>query len=153
MLETVEQKVAEFGEQASPGSWFLSKEADIAAHLPLLPYSHYLRQAWEELKLRGVLCVDGRPTVYLCADVQFTPEVKRKHHCFVWNQGLVPLLIFLTADHVEVHSTVKKPHKEPDKGLFEEDLPSLIPNLGNVAAALEAANPVRDIPLARPLAR
>jgi hypothetical protein len=46
MLETVEQKVAEFGEQASPGSWFLSREADIAAHPALLPYSHYLRQEW-----------------------------------------------------------------------------------------------------------
>jgi SAM-dependent methyltransferase len=145
MLETVEQKVADFGEQASPGSWFLSKEADIAVHPALLPYSHYLRQAWEELKLRGVLCVDGRPTVYLCADVQFTPEVKRKHHSFVWNQGLVPLLIFLTPDQVEVHSTVKKPEKEPEKGLFDEDLPSLIPNLGKIAKTLQAGKLVRSI--------
>ena len=145
MLEAVERKVAEFGEQASPGSWFLSREADIAAHPTLLPYSHYLRQAWEELKLRGVLCVDGRPTVYLCADVQFTPEVKRRHHSFVWNQGLVPLLIFLTPDQVEVHSSVKKPEKEPEKGLFDQDLPSLIPNLGKVAETLEAAKLVRAI--------
>src|SRR5260370_14197967 len=143
MLETVERKVAEFGEQASPGSWFLSREADIAAHPTLLPYSHYLRQAWEELKLRGVLCVDGRPTVYLCADVKFTPEVKRKHHSFVWNQGLVPLLIFLTPDQVEVHSTVKKPAKEPDKGLFDEELPSLIPNFGKIASTLDAAKLLR----------
>jgi SAM-dependent methyltransferase len=139
MIETVEQKVAEFGELASPGSWFLSKEADIEEHPELLPYSHYLRQAWEELKLRGVLCVDGRPTVYLCADVHFTAEAKRRHHSFVWNQGLVPLLIFLTPNQVEVHSSVKKPQKEPDKGFFEEDLPSLIPNLGNIAETLEAA--------------
>jgi hypothetical protein len=145
MLETVEQRVAEFGEQASPGSWFLSKEADIEEHPALLPYSHYLRQAWEELKLRGVLCVDGRPTVYLCADIQFTAEVKRRHHSFVWNQGLVPLLIFLTPDQVEVHSTVKKPQKEPGKGLFEEGLPSLIPNLGNIAETLKAAKFVRAV--------
>jgi hypothetical protein len=145
MIETVEQKVAEFGDLASPGSWFLSKEADVEEHPALLPYSHYLRQAWEELKLRGVLCVDGRPTVYLCADVHFTAEAKRKHHSFVWNQGLVPLLIFLTPNQVEVHSTVKKPQKEPDKGLFEEDLPSLIPNLGNIAETLEAAKLVRAI--------
>jgi SAM-dependent methyltransferase len=145
MLETVAQKVAQFGEQVSPGSWFLSKQADIDKYQALLPYSHYLRQAWSELKLQGVLCVDGRPTVYLCADVQFTTEVKRRHHSFVWNQGLVPLLIFLTPDHVEVHSTVKKPCKEPDEGLFEGDLPSLIPNLGNIAEALEAAKFVRAI--------
>jgi SAM-dependent methyltransferase len=145
MLETVEQKVVEFGEQVSPGSWFLSKQADIDEHPGLLPYSHYLRQAWEELKLGGVLCVDGRPTVYLCAGVQFTTEAKRRHHSFVWNQGLVPLLIFLTPDRVEVHSAVKRPHKEPDEGLFERDLPSLIPNLGNIVDALEAAKLVRAI--------
>jgi len=145
MLEIVEQKVAEFGEQISPGSWFLSKQEDIDKHQALLPYSHYLRQAWAELKLQGVLCVDGRPIVYLCADVQFKTEIKRRCHSFVWNQGLVPLLIFLTPDHVEVHSTVKKPHKEPDKGLFEGDLPSLIPNLGNIAEVLEAAKLVRAI--------
>jgi hypothetical protein len=46
MPETVEQMVAEFGEHASPGSWFLSKERDIEEHPTLLPYSHYLRQAW-----------------------------------------------------------------------------------------------------------
>jgi hypothetical protein len=100
MIETVEQKVAEFGELASPGSWFFSKEADVEGHPALLPYSHYLRQAWEELELRGVLCVDGRHTVYLCADVHFTAEAKRRHHSFVWNRGLVPLLIFLTPNRV-----------------------------------------------------
>src|ERR1039458_9735001 len=145
MLETVEQKGAQFGAQVSPGSWLLSKKADIDKHQAVWPYPHELRPAWEELKLQGVLCVDGRPTVYLCAGVQFTTEAKRRHHSFVWNQGLVPLLIFLTPDHVEVHSTVKRPHKEPEEGLFEGDLPSLIPNLGNIAEALEAAKLVRAI--------
>jgi SAM-dependent methyltransferase len=145
MPETVEQMVAEFGEHASPGSWFLSKERDIEEHPTLLPYSHYLRQAWHDLQVSGVLCVDGRPTVYLCAGVDFTTEVKRSHHRFVWNQGLVPLLIFLTPNQVEVHSTVKKPQKEPAAGLFEENLPSLIPNLGNIADTLESARFVRSV--------
>ena len=79
----------------------------------LLPYAHYLRQAWSELRLSGVLCVDGRPTVYLCEGARFTQQQKRERHRFVWNQGLVPLLIFLTPNQVEVHSTVKKPEKDP----------------------------------------
>ena len=150
MPETIETRVAEFGSHASPGSWFLSKESDIEAHPALLPYAHYLRQAWGELKLSGVLCVDGRPAVYLCGAASFTPQLKWKHHRFVWNQGLVPLLVFLTPDHVEVHSTVKKPEKEPANGdLFDGnltgDLPSLIPNLGNVAEMLESASLVRSI--------
>lgn len=65
MPETIEPRVVEFGRQASPGSWFLSKENEIEDRRELLPYSHYLRQAWTELDLSGVLCVDGRPAVYL----------------------------------------------------------------------------------------
>jgi N-6 DNA Methylase len=146
MPETIESKVAEFGRHASAGSWFLSKESDIEGQPALLPYSHYLRQAWTELGLSGVLCVDGRPTVYLCGAAHFNRQQKRERHRFVWNQGLVPLLVFLTPDEVEVHSAVKKPEKDPVAGeLFEGDLSSLIPNLGNVAETLEAARLVRSI--------
>src|SRR6267142_763362 len=118
MSDAIEPKVAEFGRHASPGSWFLTTESDIEKYPALLPYSHYLRQAWNELSLSGLLCVDGRPTVYLCSGTRFTPQQKRERHRFVWNQGLVPLLIFLTPDQVEVHSTVKKPEKDSPAGNF-----------------------------------
>ncbi|HEY4934732.1 MAG TPA: N-6 DNA methylase [Terriglobales bacterium] len=146
MPETVETKTLEFGRHASPGSWFLSKASEIEERPQLLPYSHYLRQAWREIGLSGVLCVDGRPAVYLCEGVRFTREQKREHHRFVWNQGLVPLLVFITPNQVEVHSTVKKPEKDPDNGgLFNVNLSSLIPSLGNIADALEFARLVRSI--------
>src|SRR5437773_693051 len=90
-----EPNVADFARHSSPGSWFLSKESDIEKHSALLPYRHYLRQAWRELDLAGVLCVDGRPTVYLCEAARITSQQKRERHRFTWNQGLVPLLIFL----------------------------------------------------------
>jgi hypothetical protein len=146
MPETIEPRVVEFGRQASPGSWFLSKESDIEEHGGLLPYSYYLRQAWKELKLSGVLCVDGRPVVYLCEAARFSHDEKRERHRFVWNQGLVPLLVFLTPDHVEVHSAVKMPErKAAEQGLFEGGASSLIPNLGNIAETLEIARFVRSI--------
>ena len=107
MPEAIEARVAEFGNQASSGSWFLAKERDIEEHAALLPYSHYLRQAWSEVNLNGVLCVDGRPTVYICGGARFTAQQKREVHRAVWNQGLVPLLMFVTPDSVEVHSAVK----------------------------------------------
>src|SRR5262245_43155953 len=130
MAETVEARISEFSSAVSPGSWFLSKESEIEEHPGLLPYSHYLRQAWAELDLSGVLCVDGRPTVYLCGGACFSLEQKRELHRFVWNQGLVPLLVFLTPNQVEVHSTVKKPEKASQSDqLFEGVLPSLIPAL------------------------
>src|SRR6267154_1397977 len=136
----------DFASHVSHGSLFLSKIEDIDREPRLLPYAHYLRQAWTRLDLSGVLCVDGRPTVYLCEATHFTPDQKRDRHRFAWNQGLVPLLIFVTPNHVEVHSTVKMPAKEPEGGeLFESGLSSLIPNLGNIAEALEIARFVRSV--------
>src|SRR5438105_611526 len=127
MSAVLEQKVKEFAGHSSPGSWFLSSESEIEKYPELLPYSHYLRQAWKKLDLSGVLCVDARPAVYLCGGIEFTTQQKRQRHLFAWNQGLVPLLIFLTPNQVEVHSTVKKPEKEsPDRDLFDKDLSSLI---------------------------
>ncbi|MGH9432272.1 MAG: HsdM family class I SAM-dependent methyltransferase [Terriglobia bacterium] len=146
MPETIEPRVVEFGRQASPGSWFLSKESEIEERRELLPYSYYLRQAWTELKLNGILCVDGRPAVYLCEAASFTQDLKRERHRFVWNQGLVPLLVFLTPNRVEVHSTVKMPERQPTgDGLFDAGASSLIPDLGNIAKALEIARFVRSI--------
>src|ERR1041385_7895548 len=98
MPESVDLKAADFGQQISQGSLFLSKAEDIEREQSLLPYAHYIRQAWNELSLNGMLCVDGRPTVYFCKGPRFTTEQKRNKHRFVWNQGLVPLLILLTPD-------------------------------------------------------
>ena len=146
MPEAIGSMVAEFGRHASPGSWFLAKDSEIEEQRELIPYSHYLRLAWTELDLSGVLCVDGRPAVYLCEATHFTPDQKRDRHRFAWNQGLVPLLIFVTPNQVEVHSTVKMPAREPEGGgLFESSLTSLIPNLGNIAEALEIARFVRSV--------
>jgi hypothetical protein len=133
MPEMIEPRVLEFGRHVSPGSWFLSKASEIDERTELLPYAHYLRQAWSEVGLSGVLCVDGRPAVYLCEGGRFTTEKKRESHRFVWNQGLVPLLIFLTPNQVEVHSAVKMPEKEAGTGeLFEGEAASLIPNSSRI---------------------
>jgi hypothetical protein len=118
MPEGIDVRLAEFGNSAAAGSWFLAQEQDVERHAGLLPYSHYLRQAWNEIDLDGILCVDGRPTVYICVGTRFTTQQKRERHRAVWNQGLVPLLIFLTPDQVEVHSTVKKPEKKREVRAF-----------------------------------
>jgi hypothetical protein len=133
----------EFGRQLSHGSLFLSKVEDIDKEPRLFPYAHYLRQAWGELDLCGVLCVDARPTVYLCEAKRFTTEQKRMYQRFVWNQGLVPLLVLLSPSHVEVHSGVRKPLNAdaPNDALD----PTLIPDLDNIAETLECAKFVRSI--------
>jgi hypothetical protein len=144
MPVTIRTSAARFGSHISHGSIFLSSVDHIERQPELLPYAHYLRLAWNELDLSGVLCVDGRPTVYLCEDTRFTTDQKREKHRSVWNQGLVPLLIFLTPNTVEVHSTVKKP-ANPASADNKTDLPSLITDLGNIAGTLECARLVRSI--------
>jgi SAM-dependent methyltransferase len=146
MAGIIEAHISEFSAAISTGSWFLSEESDIQEHPELIPYAHYLRQAWNELNLSGILCVDSRPTVYLCAGSLFSVEQKRQRHRFVWNQGLVPILIFLTPSQLEVHSAIKKPElTKNDEQLFGSELSSLIPYLEQTAQTLEAVRLVRSI--------
>ena len=146
MVDLVETRIRELREQVSAGSIFLSAERDIDSQSFLLPYAHYLRQAWRELDLKGVLCVDGRPISYLCGAQSFTRRKKKEQHRFVWNQGLVPLLIFVTPERVEVHSTVKRPEpKESGQLPLSHELSSLIPALDMVVETLALARLVRSI--------
>src|ERR1035437_4751436 len=138
-----ETTAAAFGSYISHGSLYLSSVDQVEHEQALLPYAHYLRQVWNDLDLAGVLCVDGRPTAYLCEGAIFSMDEKRAKQQIVWNQGLVPLLIFLTPNSVEVHSTVKKPTQSADDAAAE--LPSLITDLDNIAEALECQKLVRSI--------
>jgi hypothetical protein len=97
------------------------------------------------LKLAGVLCVAGRPTAYLCEGTAFSLQQKRARQQIVWNQGLVPLLIFLTPNQVEVHSTVKKPTQATEGNEADVGLPSLVTDLGNIAEMLECQKWVRSV--------
>ena len=143
MPATDERLTVEFSKHVSQGSLFISSAGQIDRCDILLPYAHYLQQAWERLNLSGVLCVDGRPTVYLCEAKRFTTEQKRERQRFVWNQGLVPLLVLLTPGQVEVHSGVRKPLKLNAPDDTPDD--SLIPNLENIAETLECAKFIRSI--------
>ncbi len=147
MSASGKSRTASFADGISQGSIFLTSLDELKEYPSLLPYAHYVAQAWEELQLSGVLCVDGRPTVYLVEADQQELGVARKRELqqFAWNQGLAPLLIFLSQTTIEVHSTVKRPVAAASGELFEDELPSLIPSLTNVATALECAQFVRSI--------
>lgn len=145
MSSSTNQRTAALAEHISQGSIFLASLDELEDHPILLPYAHYVTQAWDELGLSGVLCVDGRPTIYLCEGESFDLETKHSSQQFVWNQGLTPLLVFLTRTGVEVHSALRKPVEISTGGLFEAALPSLIPQLRDLAEALECAKFVRSV--------
>jgi len=137
---------SDFGKLAAHGTLYLSAVNQIDETPWLLPYAHYLKQAWNELPLAGVLCVDGRPTVYVCeADTFSAGEVQRRQK-YTWNQGVVPLLILLANASVEVHSAVKKPLPPWGTGeLIPLSPPSFIEALESSAMALRGARLVRSI--------
>jgi hypothetical protein len=126
----IEPKIDEFGRYASPASWFLSKERDIETYPGLLPYAYYLRQAWHELDLSGVLCVDGRPAVYLCASQISPPDGKNGRAIACMEPRFGSASRFGYAEPREVYSTVKKPEKDAEIAeLFDLRLSSLITDL------------------------
>ena len=154
MLDTIEampekkgSKIAsDFNLQPSRGSFYLERVEQIDERQELLPYAHSLRHAWSKLRLSGVLCVDSRPTVYFCEAARFSTDQKRNSHLFVWNQGLVPVFVMATRQHVEVYSGVKKPEapEAPEAELLL-DMPSLITTLDRVSQTLDCARLARSI--------
>ena len=80
----------------------------------LLGYAHDLMRAFVALKVNGVLCVDGKPLVYL-RDVSgpLAPDEARSLHTLFWNHGLAPVLVIRAEDAVYVFSGQSLPQRAP----------------------------------------
>ncbi len=91
---------------------FFRSADDIERFAGKHPYSHLMRRAWETMHLNGILCVDGRPTVYF-KEVKRLDSI-RQHNRYrkFWNQGLATLLVVSSPDQVQVFSSLAKPVKE-----------------------------------------
>ncbi len=137
---------AELGKLAAHGSLYISREEQVDGVPWLLPYAHYLHQAWEDLSLAGVLCVDGRPTVYICERKTISPAEAQVLQKYTWNQGVVPLLILLSDAAVQVHSAVKRPLAPiATTELIPEEPPSFIQAIEISAMAVQGASLIRSI--------
>ena len=82
----------------------------------LLGYAHHLMRAFVALKINGVLCVDGKPLVYL-RDVTgpLAPADARALHTQFWNHGLAPVLVIRAEDAVYVFSGQSLPQRDPEQ--------------------------------------
>jgi len=91
---------------------FFGSEDDIEKHAGIHPYSHFMRRAWETMHLNGILCIEGKPTVYFkevdCIDSRIQRECYKKF----WNQGLATLLVISSPNEVQVYSSLAEPAKE-----------------------------------------
>ncbi len=90
---------------------FFSSLADVEKYAGRHPYSQFMRRAWETMQLNGILCVDGKPTVYFKEVASLTSNDRRSLYNKFWNQGLATLLVVSTPDSVEVFSSLARPAK------------------------------------------
>ncbi len=98
-------------EEVSAPDFFRSEE-DIEKYAGIHPYSHFMRRAWETMHLNGILCIEGKPTVYFKEVDRIDSRNQRECYKKFWNQGLATLLVISSPDEVQVYSSLAEPAKE-----------------------------------------
>ncbi len=106
------------------------------------PDAHALRRAWEKIGLTGIVCVDGKPTVYLKEVRQIRPSDIRRYQRFVWNQGIATVLVVCTADKIHVYSAMAPPARDDEEPTQGD---RLVETLDRTADALEVQLLIRRI--------
>ncbi len=109
-----------------PSDWESAPEAR--------PYRHHLQRAWEQFDLCGVLCLEGKPTIYFKdvarADLQKEAEWQK----MLWNQGMAAMLVVQDPAKTRVYSALARPQKGP----FQDSNDArLVTELSTAAFALE----------------
>ncbi len=124
-----------FGLPDSAKEVFFGSLDDVAAR-GVSGQAHYMRRAFTELNLNGILCIDGRPTVYF---KDFKRPVRRSEvnelHKKFWNQGAGTLLVIQDPNRVRVFSGMAAPSNDTAAGV--DDHAALVEDLGRVATVLE----------------
>lgn len=92
------------------GFRYYRSKREIVRDRTLLPYQHLLLRAWKEMKLTGVLTLNGIPTVYLRDEKRtLDPAKAAEVHRQFWNQGVATVLLLHDPEKVCVFSSMTKP--------------------------------------------
>lgn len=87
----------------------------------LLGYFSVVRRAWREMKLDGVLFLDGRPVLYLKEYARpFTIQERLFRQRLFWNQGVANVLVLVDPTSVYIYSGLAKPAKDDTDQLAAE---------------------------------
>ncbi len=79
----------------------------------LLGYASVIKRAWREIKLDGVLCLDGRPVLYLKLYGRPFSTFERIHlQKLFWNQGVANILVLADPVSVFIYSGLARPCKD-----------------------------------------
>ena len=95
----------------------------------ILGYFSVIKRAWREMKLDGVLCLDGRPVLYLKEYARpFTNQERLFQQRLFWNQGVANILVLADPTTVYIYSGLARPAKDDtDEAAAEEALVETIP--------------------------
>jgi len=79
----------------------------------VLGYFSVVRRAWREMKLDGVLFLDGRPVLYLKEYARpFTIQERLFQQRLFWNQGVANVLVLVDPTTVYIYSGLARPAKD-----------------------------------------
>ena len=90
----------------------------------ILGYWSVVERAWVEMGLDGVLCLDGRPILYLKEQASpITEDERYRLHKLFWNQGVANVLVLADPQTVYIYSGLTTPPRvDLDKEAEEEAL-------------------------------
>lgn len=126
--------------------WVYYRSADAIRKRPeLLGYAHHIIRAFDKtaLGITGVLCVDGRPTIYFRRQKTSLSwaEANRLHRTF-WNQGIATVLVLADPERIRIYSSQSRPVNVDD----DANPPALIATrLENVADLLEQEQLLHEV--------
>lgn len=120
--------------QPPAGMVFYESLSDIWADHALAPYLHLVSRAWNALKLDGILCVDGLPTLYLAIRPKAVSAAEGANlQRLFWNQGLATVLVVADPDTVRIYSGLERP---ATPGASDQEEASVVEAMGLADYAL-----------------
>ncbi|MFZ3136855.1 MAG: N-6 DNA methylase [Thermodesulfovibrionales bacterium] len=100
---------------ALAGMMFYDSLASVLSDAGMLGYVSVVRRAWLEFKLDGMLCLDGRPVLYLKEYKQPPSSAERIYlQRLFWNQGVANILVLADLTSVYIYSGLAEPPGNKD---------------------------------------
>ena len=96
-----------------PGMVFYPSLESLQRDVSLLGYISVIERAWREMNLDGVLCLDGRPILYLKEHSRpFSSSERIVMQRRFWNQGVANILVMADPTTVCIYSGLAKPPRD-----------------------------------------
>lgn len=119
----VQKGVTVSREAIPPGMMFHGSLEAVREDSGISGYVTVIERAWREMGLDGVLCLDGRPVLYLREyHTPCPPSERIRLHKLFWNQGVANVLVLADPVSVFLYSGLAAPGDETEKQALVESI-------------------------------